>query len=289
MALKPIKRIETKDGKKLDATGLRYITLTDKGNVQITTPNALDSTDGKDKNLNVEPSKSIKVKPGSGAQIELLADHTGDLSEVLIKALVAVDELGADLSKEKAIRLRINSSELELNAKDTDNPNSYDVRFKTGVKSTAVGEHYCQTKFKGRSFDIRCYEHGGVALQPCGHDSDNHENKIKFESSRKTALGVASPEYADEGGKGLEFGTFNNEHTSLFTGDYRFKADAPIYAVTRGAIAETTSASGDTKWDYPTQSDDTKDIIPLDQQGASAVTWLDIINAVKYLKAQGHI
>lgn len=60
------------------------------------------------------------------------------------------------------------------------------------------------------------------------------------------------------GGDGMEFGTFNNEHASLFCGDYRFKADAPVFAVTRGEL-ETDAITG--KVDYPTQPDDFKDII----------------------------
>ena len=259
---------------EIDATAFLYMLLSSKGNIEITSP----------KNINIEPTKSLKIKAGNGAQVELLADHTGDVSEVLVKALTSVDANGNELDKEKPVRLKINSTELELNTKDAQDINTYDIKFKTGVKSSAAGEHYCQTKLKGRSFDIRCYEHGGVALQPCGTDSKNKENKIKFESSRKTALG-ATAEYADEGGKGLEFGTFNNEHASLFCGDYRFKGDAPIYGVTRGAVTETTNDSGDTKWDYPTQTDDTKDII----NDANPITWNDLIKGIKYLKSQGVI
>ena len=49
-------------------------------------------------------------------------------------------------------------------------------------------------------------------MQPKGTDG-TFENKIKFEHG---------------GGDGLEFGTFNTQHTSIYTGDYRFKKDGVI-------------------------------------------------------------
>lgn len=266
------------------AAVVALIALSEKQNLELRSLTAEESLDGKAKNINIEPAKSVKIKPGSGAQIELLADHTGDLSEVLVKVLKSIDDMGADLATEMPVRLRLNSTEVEFNTKDAADVNSYDLKFKTGLKSTKAGDHYCQTKFKGRSFDIRCYEHGGIALQPCGTDSKGKENKIKFEGSRTSELSEA-PAYAEEGGKGAEFGTFNSEHASLFCGDYRFKGDAKIYGVTRGALVTTTNESGDVKVDYPTQADDTKDIID-EENGA---TWNEVIAAVKYLKSQGKI
>lgn len=244
----------------------KLFTITSKGNLEITS----------EKNINLEPIKNLKIKPGDGGQIEMLPDHTGDLTEVVLKVQRSIDEDGSELSKEVPVRLKINSTETEFSTKGSvdDSINSYDLKFKTGLKESASGEHYCQTKLKGRSFDIRCYEHGGIALQPCGKDSDGHENKIKFESSRSSALGE-SPEYGEEGGKGLEFATFNNEHTSIFTGDYRFNKDAPVFAVKRGDPVLLND-----KFDYPTQADDFKDIF----DSSVHITWADIINAVAYVK-----
>lgn len=276
---------------QLAAEVASHISLSSKNNLELTSP----------KSINIEPTKHVKVKPGDGGQIELLADHTGDLDEVLVKALVSVDDQGVDLASELPVRLKLNSTEMEFNTKGAADVNEYDVKFKTGVKDSSAGEHYCQTKMKGRSFDIRCYEHGGIALQPCGEDSNHNENKIKFESSRTNAIGQAG-QYDSEGGQGLEFGTFNNEHASLYTGDYRFKADGRVIAVTRGTIAQ--AASG--KTDYPTQDDDFKDI-PLTKEGSPCTwdptngweapsgetilscTWEDIINAVLFLKGNGSI
>ena len=248
--------------------------ISDKNNLELTAT----------KSLNLEPTKHVRLKPGQGAQVELIADHTGDLDEVVVKVLTSVQETEGvitDLEDDKPIRLKVNASELELNAEDTDS-DTYDVKFKTGKKATE-GNVYSETKLKGKSFDVRCYEHGGISLQPCGADSNNFENKIKFETSRKTDLD-ATADYSTEGGKGIEIFTMNSQHMSAWSKDYRFRGDSPIYAVTRGTITQT-GETGDEKYDYPTQSDDFKDII----DDTDPITWYDLIKAVKYLKSNGFI
>ena len=133
-------------------------------------------------------------------------------------------------------------------------------------------EEWAELKIQSRNMDLRCHDHGGIALQIAGKDSSHHENKIKFESDRTNNIG-ASGTYNGEGGKGLEFGTFNNEHASLFCGDYRFKGDADVYGVTRGQLS--TNSKG--KTDYPTQGDDFKDIL----DPTNKATWNEIIDAAK--------
>lgn len=136
-------------------------------------------------------------------------------------------------------------------------------------------------KLKARAIDLRCHEHGGIALQIAGSDSDKHENKIKFESDRKVDISLGNPQtssqrstyYTGEGGKGLEFGTFNNLHTSLYTGDYRFKADASVFPATRGEIEQVSTG----KYDYPTQADDFKDKIV----NSNSATWSEIVNVAR--------
>ena len=286
--------IGTFDVGQLTAALAALLELSAKDNLNISSP----------KSINLEPTKHVKIKPGDGGQIELLPDHTGDLEEVLIKVQASVDENGDDLPSEKPVRLKINSTEIEFNTKGADDINEYDMKFKTGVKATASGEHYCRVEMKGRSFDLRCLEHGGIALQPCGTDSDGHENKIKFESSRTSEIGEEQT-HSNEGGMGAEFGTFNNDHASLYTGDYRFKKDAMVLAVTRGTMA-TNSETG--KTDYPTQDDDFKDIpvsvegnactfnestgeweVPSGDTAILGCTWEDIIKAVLFLKGNGSI
>lgn len=141
-------------------------------------------------------------------------------------------------------------------------------------------EEYAELKVEARNIDLRCFDHGGIALQPCGTDGDEFENKIKFESSRTSSLSSSNPTYATEGGKGLEFGTFNNEHTSLFTKDYRFNKDGVVYAVTRG-----TPSTIDGKFDYPTQEDDFKDVIASNTRSCA---WEYIVTAgsvIEYLSS----
>ena len=141
-------------------------------------------------------------------------------------------------------------------------------------------EPHAELKIEARNIDLRCFEHGGIALQPCGKDSNNNENKIKFESSRTSPLGASTINYADEGGKGLEFGTFNNEHSSLFTGDYRFNKDGIVYAVTRQT---PTTVSG--KTDYPTQADDFKDVL----NNNLSVSWENIVKTAKVFEALSEV
>lgn len=138
-------------------------------------------------------------------------------------------------------------------------------------------DKYSPFKIHSRAIDLRCFNHGGIALQPCGVDGAGKENKIKFESSRLVSANTTIPSgldrnsanyseyYTTEGGKGVEFATFNNEHTSIFSKDYRFNKDGKVFAVVRGNVVADGS-----KRDYPTQPDDFKDI-PVDNDGFSAV------------------
>lgn len=138
-------------------------------------------------------------------------------------------------------------------------------------------DEYGYLKFHARAVDLRCFVHGGIALQPCGIDNSGNENKVKFESSRKVSANTIIPAnlrrgdseygtyYTSEGGKGVEFGTFNNEHTSVFSKDYRFNQDGKVFSVSRGNI----TVSGD-KYDYPSQGDDFKDI-PMTNEGNACV------------------
>ena len=175
------------------------------------------------KHVNLEAAKSIQIKPTTNVIFD---------SSRRIKA-----EEG-------------NEVHLEFKFDDYKDPPKSDYVGKPGND-----EQYAELKVEARNIDLRCLDHGGIALQPCGEDGDNFENKIKFESSRQSALGD-TPIYATVGGKGLEFGTFNNEHTSLFTGDYRFNKDGMVYAVTRD-----TPVLVNDKFDYPTQEDDFKDVV----------------------------
>lgn len=481
-----IKKIFLNSGVELDATALAYLLLSSKGNLVVETPAG--------KSLNIESNKHLKVKPGQGAQVEFLSDHTGNYNQVLFKFLCGLSADGlTELADERVIRGKFNLAELELNRKEVAESEFTDVLSLKFKDDNA----WSKARIDSRNLDLCMHEHGGIALQPAGADSDGHTNKIKWEHSLKVPVehfgeyassgssivttysftndmwycvgqvgsgafqiivdstkagtlkvlsktndgsktwndnmvhlgegyyglkntpfgdfhimwdesatattptneagavnesatnvigkyiyirrlaksgtqnttrpalygttpdgetkytiseteggvqiatqqsgtshqetvfadiqrngksypvvdgvvtidycdylvsnygvspvgsGIVYPvidgaftitplypfHYASKGGDGIEYGTFNPFHFSAWAGDYRFKADAPIYAVSRGDVEE--SASG--KIDYPTQSDDTKDIIP-DNQRSNPVTWNDIIKAVQYLK-----
>lgn len=141
---------------------------------------------------------------------------------------------------------------------------------------SGADEEWAELKINSRNLDLRCHEHGGIALQIAGKDKNGNENKIKFESDRTNSISESGT-YSGEGGKGVEFGTFNNLHSSLYTGDYRFRGNGTVYGVLRETPVQTETG----KIDYQTQDDDFKD--PINESTPSA-TWNQIINAANKCK-----
>ena len=221
--------------------------------------------------VNLVAADAIQLKTGDGQPLQLDCEqNTVDLNEYGVK--VCNGSMDGD---KRVVALKLNTAELILDTQKA-NTNEFDreelqVKFRYDKK-----DHPIYAKMKARAFDFRCYDHGGIALQIAGADSSGKENKIKFESDRTTVPG-ATGEYNGEGGKGLEFGTFNNEHTSLYTGDYRFKGDANVFGVTRN----TPVLDNKGKTDYPTQGDDFKDVIDASTPKA---TWNEIIDAANKCK-----
>lgn len=223
------------------------------------------------------------------------------------KGNLSVEALSKHLNLEsaKGIQLKpttniIFDTSRRIEAQGSDKGNETVVETKWDDYEVPSGQEYKQygyLKLHARAIDLRTFWHGGIALQPSGIDSDGHENKIKFESSRKVSANTVIPStlrkedqnygnyYNIEGGKGVEFATFNNEHTSIFSKDYRFNTDALVYASKRGDIETDGSKS-----DYPTQGDDFKDI-PIDDDGyngtynAATGKWELTPNKGKYLVA----
>ena len=263
-------------GSGISNPALDGIYVNPKNNLEISSPAI-----GAEK-VNIVSSEAIQIKTGAnsagkGEPLQLDAErHTGEPYEYGIKV--------CNGSMEKNVRVigvKVNTAEITLDTQNA-NPDEFDkkelqVKFRndtwnSGQQIGDTGPIYA--KMKARAFDFRCYDHGGIALQIAGADSAGKENKIKFESDRISEIG-ATPSYCKEGGKGLEFGTFNNEHTSLYTGDYRFKGDAEVYGATRN-----TPIIDDDKVDYPTQGDDFKDVIT----GAKHATWNEILDAANKCK-----
>lgn len=271
------------------------IALNDKGNFEIS--NAESQAGDK---VNIVSKGAIQLKPGltkknNSAAIALDNEfNTASPCRVEIQATN-----GNSKYKDATMGIKLQTAEVVIDnkgafhkASPSDEEESYDIedihmkyytdRWNGGRRgkdddNKPIGP--TQLKIKARSIDLRCHDHGGIALQPAGKDGEGKENKIKFESDRTSSIDVPGV-YNGEGGKGLEFGTFNNLHTSLYTGDYRFNEHGVIYPSTRGEIY-TDEVTG--KTDYPPQEDDFKDIIASTYEDRK-VTWGDLITFIGALK-----
>jgi len=115
---------------------------------------------------------------------------------------------------DEPVKLQLNAAEMTITTKGKtgNDSNVFDININSNKNTKGY------LKVRAQAIDLRCEDHGGIALQPKGEDSDHNMNKIKFEHG---------------GGDGLEFGTFNTEHTSIYTGDYRFKKDGIIRLANR--------------------------------------------------------
>ena len=240
---------------------------TGKHNLNITTTAADQYTENnktKGGKINIEPISDLQIKPGD--DITLYSHHREDPEELAVKVLngaevsatdqAAIDEYPIDLqlnasnitltTKDKNVTIseKNKAKQAEVTAYNTEHANDQDfvakvysptkdaknilnVEVKTGTKAkkaTTSNGQYGYLKLRANAIDLRCEDHGGIAIQPKGYDSDGNMNKIKFEHG---------------GGDGLEFGTFNTEHTSIFTGDYRFNKTGVIRLANR-----FTEASG---------------------------------------------
>ena len=142
-------------------------------------------------------------------------------------------------------------------------------------------------KVRAQAIDLRCEEHGGIALQPKGQDGQGNMNKIKFEHG---------------GGDGLEFGTFNTEHTSIFTGDYRFNKDGVIRLAERFTEKSNKADANDSTTAYKYKKNNAKNNTAISEQEnktynsaddfydfidstAPTCTWEDIVKFIAWAKA----
>lgn len=226
------------DGKQRE--GLQFVNTADQGSEALIELNSKGnfSVESLTKHLNLESAKGVQIKPSTN----IILDST-----------------------RRIILGKGNEVQVEAKFDDYGDIHGYD----------GDDEEWAELKINSRNLDLRCHDHGGIALQIAGKDKTGFENKIKFESDRTSPISEQGT-YNGEGGKGLEFGTFNNEHSSLFTRDYRFNKYGFVYAVERD-----TPVYDSGKVDYPTQPDDFKDII----NGTTPVTqWKDIVNVSEKYK-----
>lgn len=235
-------------------TGSEYISLSSKNNVELTSP----------KNINIEPAcdadnnvyGDISFKPGD--DIEFLTEHRPQNKQ---------DEISLKIHNEnkEPVKLQVNVGEITLTTKDKvgDDSNVLDVNINSAKNTKGY------LKVRAQAIDLRCEDHGGIAIQPKGQDGQGNENKIKFEHG---------------GGDGLEFGTFNTQHTSLFTGDYRFNKAGVIKLATRTTVASDKVDANDptTAYKYVKAGDDFYDNIDANDP---TCTWEDIVKFIAWAKA----
>lgn len=276
-------------------------------NLELTGGDGNNMTIKSAKHLNLEPSYKtydsqnqtwssdnegdLQLKPGD--DITLYSHHRSadKRDEVSLKVLDGND---------KPVKLQIQAGEITLQAKqknltkkkdtttgedstgtaDTDyiykddQANVFDINVTTEYKpnrgsgSKKSGKGYL--KVRAQAIDLRCEQPGGIAIQPKGKDGEDHENKIKFEHG---------------GGDGLEFGTFNSEKTSIYTGEYRFKKMGLIKLATRNKIASDKYDGSDstTRYKYEKNTDD--DFYDFVDANDPRCTWKDILSYVAWAKS----
>lgn len=236
-----------------------------------------------DNNINIEPRPAagdgsgkntpglanrkggnIALKPGDDIEFWAHKRGTSKSDEVSVKMLTEVPK-ASDPTKtdEVAAKLQLNTADIVLTSKDKQSDT--DVMNIT-VNKAANTRGYL--KVRAQAIDLRCEDHGGIALQPKGQDGQGNMNKIKFEHG---------------GGDGLEFGTFNTEHTSLFTNDYRFNKNGVIKLATRTTTESDKADANDptTALKYVKQQDDFYDVISQDDP---TCTWNNVVDVCSKLK-----
>lgn len=258
--------------------GLRNLYMSDKGNLSLETSTDMgnhkkaDGSVGKGK-INIESMDDIQIKPGD--DVILYSHKRGDLNKTAAtdesKREVSVKIMNGEGTDDIPVKLQVNASEITLTTKDKDlntfsGYSSSDNEVMDITVNKAKGTRG-YLKLRARAIDLRCEDHGGIALQPKGNDSDGNMNKIKFEHG---------------GGDGLEFGTFNTDKTSLFTKEYRFNKAGKVIMATRSKIDSPKKDKNNNLNDptaqqvYVKQSDDFYDII---DENDKKTTWEGIILA----------
>lgn len=255
--------------------GLRNIFVNEKGNLNIATDPTLGNTSkGK---INIEAMDDIQLKPGD--DIALITSHKPEDSQDELKMRV----LDAN---DKPVEFKVQQSELtlmtdyydKLPTAEKDKNTILDVNIVANTKEHAAANGQPQKgylKVRARAIDLRCEEHGGIALQPKGRDKDNHMNKIKFEHG---------------GGDGLEFFTMNTEKMSAYTDEYRFNKYGKWYMATRTPIDRQAGdkkrdPKDSTTWQYfEKAADDFYDNISDADEVADTNSIIKTANAFNYGK-----
>lgn len=202
----------------IDASGV--VSVNSKGNTTISAS----------KNINLEPTYDstgstsgtygdVQIKPGDDITLESHHRASNKRDEITIKT-----SNGQSGNDKAPVKLQVIASDMTLSSKGKTGKDSDVMNVNV---TTGSGKGYL--KVRARAIDLRCEEHGGIAIQPMGSDSKMHMNKIKFEHG---------------GGDGLEFGTFNTEKTSIFTDEYRFNKNGVWKMATRTKLDNTSTLEG---------------------------------------------
>ena len=228
----------------IDASGV--ISVNSKGNTTISSA----------KNINIEPAYDstgsasgtygdVQIKPGDDITLESHHRETSKRDEITVKT-----SNGQSGSANAPVKLQVIAADMTLSTKgkqvevgSNDAANVMNVNVTTGS-----GKGYL--KVRAQAIDLRCEDHGGIALQPKGTDGQGNMNKIKFEHGS---------------GDGLEFGTFNTEKTSIFTDEYRFNREGVWKMATRTKVVSDKADANDstTAYKYVKAADDFYDNISL--------------------------
>ena len=206
---------------------------TDKHNLTIATTAAdqyIKNGETKGGKINIEPISDLQIK--SGDDVVLCSHHREDPTEVSVKIHDGEDH---------PVKLQVNTADIVLTTKEknlTKQKNEqgkdtdvalYDDPTVLNVTVNSAKDTRGYLKVRAQAIDLRCEDHGGIALQPKGTDGQGNMNKVKFEHG---------------GGDGLEFGTFNTEKTSIFTDEYRFNREGVWKMATREKLDNTKGLTG---------------------------------------------
>ena len=138
---------------------------------------------------------SMHVKPAAGSAIIKLnatSDETGGRIEHNTKGNLAIESLDkhVNIEAKKGIQMKPTTNIIFDSSRRIFNNKGNEVHlqfvfddYDSGNTGNYDGddEEYAELKLEARNIDLRCYDHGGIALQPCGKDGSGYENKIKFE------------------------------------------------------------------------------------------------------------
>lgn len=225
----------------IDASGV--ISVNSKGNT------TLSAT----KHVNIEPAYvanggegtygDVQIKPGDDITLESHHRASDKRDEITVKTSNGQDDKAPVKLQVIASGMTLSTKGKQVESGSNDATNVMNINVTTGE-----GKGYL--KVRAQAIDLRCEEHGGIALQPKGKDGQNHMNKIKFEHG---------------GGDGLEFATFNTEKTSIFTDEYRFNREGVWKMATRTkVVSDKVDANDDTTaYKYVKAADDFYDNIAL--------------------------